>query len=81
VQETALADPALLVDQNAVHDRYLPRRPAEAEGGDAKPDPDGIGKRDAVIVGSSHLFQPFFAECGQLWVSSVALRRHLKKAS
>ena len=39
VQEPVLADPALLLDQDAVHDRDLPGRAAEGERGDAQPRP------------------------------------------
>src|SRR3546814_9880962 len=38
VEEPLLADPALLLDQDAMHHRYLARRSAEAEQRD--PDPD-----------------------------------------
>ena len=48
MQEPALADPALLLDQNAVHHRDLPGRPAEAERGDLRPDPYGLTERDVV---------------------------------
>ena len=48
VQEAALADPALLLDEDAVHHRDLAGRPAEAQRGDARPDPHRLGERDAV---------------------------------
>ena len=74
MQETRVRNPALLVHQDAVHDRDLPGRPAETQKRDASPDFDGVAQGDAVtrFVGNIH---PFFfgAEC-QLWVSSVASR-------
>ena len=44
VQEPRLADPALLLDQDAVHDRDLAGRAAEAERGDPRPDPHGLAR-------------------------------------
>ena len=38
MQEPALGDPPLLLDDDAVHHRDLPGRAAEAQGGDARPD-------------------------------------------
>ena len=43
VQEPRLADPALLLDQDPVHQRDLARRPAEAEQPDLEPGPGGLG--------------------------------------
>jgi hypothetical protein len=48
VQEPALADPALLLDQDAVHQRDLPGRPAEAERRDLRPGAHRLAERDAV---------------------------------
>ena len=48
VQEPRLGDPALLLDEDAVHDRDLPRRAAEAQQRDARPRPGRFGKGDAV---------------------------------
>ena len=48
VQEPRLADPALLLDQDAVHDRDLARRAAEAEGGDPRPDAHRLAEGNAV---------------------------------
>ena len=48
VQKTPLADPAFLVDQDAVHDRDLPGGPAETQRRDPGPGADGCGKGDAV---------------------------------
>ena len=45
VQEPALGDPALLVDEDAVHHRDLAGRPAEREHGDAQPHPERLAKR------------------------------------
>ena len=54
MQEPIFADPALLVDQNAVHHRDLPGRPAEAEGGDLRPDADRLAKRNPMHVRHRH---------------------------
>ncbi len=51
VQESVFADPPLLVDQDAVHDRDLAGGPAEAERRDPNPYPDRFRKRD---VGCGH---------------------------
>jgi hypothetical protein len=48
MQKAALADPALLLDQDAVHDRDLPGRPAEAQRGDPGPDAERLAERNAV---------------------------------
>jgi hypothetical protein len=45
VPETALADPALLVDQDAMHHRDLAGGTAETEGGDAAPGPRRLSER------------------------------------
>ena len=37
VQESRLADPALLLDEDAMHHRDLPGGPAEAQRGDSSP--------------------------------------------
>ena len=81
VQEAALGDPALLLDQDAVHDRDLAGRPAEAQERDAQPDAERLGEgRDArtdagglvrkrlLAIHAPALFD------GQLWVSSLASR-------
>jgi hypothetical protein len=49
VEEALLPDPFLLVDQDAVHDRNLPRRAAEAQRRDPRPDANRLAKADAVI--------------------------------
>ena len=46
VQVALLLDPLLLVDQDAVHERDLARRPAEAEAADLEPDAERL--REAV---------------------------------
>ena len=82
VQEAVLADPALFLDQNSVHHGDLAGRPAEAQRGDAKPDPHGVGEHDAMWFGGagrrsrrverdSHCLTLAF---GQLCVSPVASR-------
>jgi hypothetical protein len=45
MQEALFADPALLLDQDAVHDRDLAGRAAEAQHGDAGPRGGGFGQR------------------------------------
>ena len=44
VQEAVFGDPAPLLDEDAVHHRDLPGRPAEGQGGDAAPDGDRLGQ-------------------------------------
>ena len=79
MQEPALGDPLLLLDQDAVHDCDLPRGPAEGEQRHPQPDPERLSEADAVTGISScfasggrvhHAFFP----AGQLWVSEVASR-------
>ena len=48
MQEPLFRDPALLLDQNAVHDRDLSGGTAEAEACDAQPDFQRVPERDAV---------------------------------
>ena len=55
VQEPVLADPALLLDEDAVHDGDLPGRAAEGERGDARPHPHGVAEGDAVRGGGAAL--------------------------
>src|SRR3546814_13608353 len=50
VEEPLLADPALLLDQDAMHHRYLARRSAEAEQRDPDPDAHRLANADAVLV-------------------------------
>jgi hypothetical protein len=55
VQEPRLADPALLLDEDAVHHRDLPGGTAEAERRDLRPDPDGLAEGHAMVVrGGGH---------------------------
>jgi hypothetical protein len=49
VQEPFFRDPALLLDQDAVHDRDLAGGTAEAQAGDAKPGVEGLAQRYAVL--------------------------------
>jgi hypothetical protein len=48
VQESLLADPAFLLDEDAVHHRDLPGRPAEAQQRNPRPDPNGLGQGDSM---------------------------------
>jgi hypothetical protein len=48
VQEARLADPAPLLDQFAMHQRDLPRRPAEAQPADPPPQAQGFGEGHRV---------------------------------
>src|SRR5215831_17050933 len=55
MQEAALRNPMLLVDQDAMHHRNLPGRAAEAQSGDPQPDPESLAETDAmrgIAVGS-----------------------------
>jgi len=85
MQETGLTDPSLFVDDDAVHDRDLARRPAERERRHAKPNPQGLGKRNPVRrLGPAsgcdgelrHNRSPHqsFAAGVQLWVSPWQVR-------
>lgn len=48
VQESRFRDPALLLDQYAMHHRDLPGGTAEAEARDAQPHVKSVSERDAV---------------------------------
>ena len=50
VQEPGLADPALLLDQDAVHHRDLPGGAAEGEGRHPRPGAHRLGEGDAVLA-------------------------------
>ena len=50
MQEALLADPFLLVDDDAMHDRDLPGRAAERQRRNAQPDAKRFGKRHAVAM-------------------------------
>ncbi len=54
VQEPGLADPPLLVDQDAVHHRDLAGRSAETEQRDPKPDAECLTERDVSICVVAH---------------------------
>ena len=80
MQEPALGNPVLLLDENAMHHRDLPGRAAKAQDGDPQPDPEGFAKADAVAgisfggrVGR-RIHYGFALFVGQLWVSPVASR-------
>jgi hypothetical protein len=49
MQESCLAYPPLLLDENAVHDGDLPSRATEAQQRDTHPYADGFAERNAVI--------------------------------
>src|SRR5262245_37013005 len=53
-QEQTLGDPALLIDQLAVHARDLPRRAAEADEAELQPEAKRITKRDDWLGISHH---------------------------
>ena len=75
VQEPRLADPALLVDQDLVHQRDLAGGTAEAEQADLQPGAGGFGEaRVRLALGVSGPSQAAGLLVGQLWVSSVASR-------
>ena len=48
VQEPLLADPLLFVDEDAVHDGDLPRRPAKTLRRDAKPNEKGVAEGNGI---------------------------------
>ena len=50
LQETLLADPLLLLDDDAVHHRDLAGRAAEGQRGDARPHLHRLAERNAVIL-------------------------------
>ncbi len=81
LQEAVLADPLLLLDDDAMHHRDLSRRAAEAEDGHAQPDDQRFVERNAVAIGHGVLFRgcgklrhAFTLLVGQLWVSPDASR-------
>ena len=92
MQEPVLADPALLLDQDPMHDGDLPGGAAERERRDARPDAHGLGERNAVLAAGLGTFgRPAFAHVaqgllpalaeGQLWASPVASRAQRYNAS
>ena len=48
MQETRLPNPSLLLDEDAVHHGDLSGRAAEAQRGDAQPDPHGLVQRNTM---------------------------------
>ena len=62
VQESALPDPAFLVDQGALHDRDLPGRSAEGLQARSEPRLDGLPERDHVTSGR-HFAGGLWAAC------------------
>ena len=66
-EKLLLAEPFALIDDFAVHEGDLARRPAKGEAADAGPDFGGFGERRRRAHGFTLLV-------GQLWVSSVASR-------
>ncbi len=80
MQEPALGDPFLLLDQDAVHDRDLARGSAKGQQRHAQPDTECFAEADAVtgisscydVVGCVH--QALTLPAGQLCVSPVASR-------
>jgi hypothetical protein len=59
MQKAALADPAFLVDEDALHHGDLARRPAERLKRDRAPRPGGLPERDE-IAGLRHAFRGVF---------------------
>src|SRR5262245_37268640 len=53
MEKVALADPALLLDEQAMHHRDLSRRPAEAVGSHLSPNAERIPERDRRSSGDS----------------------------
>ena len=82
MQKTAFRNPVLLLDQDAVHHRDLPRGAAEAQQRHPQPDPESLAKADAVAgisfvvrrLAGSDIHHGFALLVGQLWVSPVASR-------
>ena len=85
VQKPLLGDPALLLDQDAMHDGDLAGRAAEAERRDAHPGPERFVKRHAMRRSICRLRSDACMRrhrsrqapgllLGQLWVSSLASR-------
>ena len=78
VQEPALVDPALLLDQGAVHQGDLSGRPAEAQQADPHPGPGGFAEAHNRAglggggVGGGHRATAAGVAAGQLWVSAAA---------
>jgi hypothetical protein len=84
MQEAGLADPALLVDHDAVHHGDLPGRAAEAECRNPGPDREPVAERDdgtaERLDRGGHETGAGWA-AGQLWVSPAASRHQRQKAS
>jgi hypothetical protein len=51
VQEAVLGDPALLVDEDAMHQRDLAGRAAERQHADFRPDGQGLFERGRRLLG------------------------------
>jgi hypothetical protein len=51
MQKPGLADPSLLLDQDAMHNCYLAGRTTKAEGSNPRPCPNRFAKRDGGFVG------------------------------
>ncbi len=88
MQEPRLADPSLLVDDDAVHHRDLAGGPAKAERGDAQPDPGRLAEGDAVSgagaangIGEGSFGHRFSSQAlaggVQLWVSPCKERHQV----
>ena len=87
VQEAPLGNPALLLDQLAVHDRDLAGGPAEADEAQPEPEPEGLAQRHVMRGGGSgggcghHGAAPFIRSGFQLCGSPCASRHHAYSAS
>jgi len=51
MQESTLTDPALFIDNDAMHDRDLPGRPPEGKRCHPQPDPKRFTQADAMPGG------------------------------
>lgn len=72
MQETLLAEPALLLDADAMHQRYLPGRATEAQQADTSPDPCRFCERG--VMADLHRMLSV-AESSRLACQSIDLRR------
>jgi hypothetical protein len=67
VQESLLADPALLVDEHPLHDGDLSGRPAEGLQRDGKPRPHRFAERHEIARGWTGIHRAGIAGCAQVF--------------